>query len=34
MLEDIILTAENQALIKVDSAQSQELGKFNIPGLM
>ncbi len=34
MLEDLILTAVNEALRKVDSAQSQELGKFNIPGLM
>ena len=34
MLEDLILTCINEALRKVDSAQSQELGKFNIPGLM
>lgn len=34
MLEDLILTCVNEALIKVDSAQSQEFGKFNIPGLM
>lgn len=34
MLEDLILTCVNEALRKVDSAQSQELGKFNIPGLM
>ena len=34
MLEDLILTCVNEALKKVDSAQSQELGKFNIPGLM
>ena len=34
MLEDLILTCVNDALRKVDSAQSQELGKFNIPGLM
>ena len=32
MLEDLILTCVNEALRKVDSAQSQELGKFNIPG--
>ena len=34
MLEDLILTCVNEALRKVDSSQSQELGKFNIPGLM
>ena len=34
MLEDLILTGVNEALRKVDSAQSQEFGKFNIPGLM
>ena len=34
MLEDLILTCVNEALRKVDSAQSQELGKINIPGLM
>lgn len=34
MLEDLILTCTNEALRKVDSAQSQELGKFNIPGFM
>ena len=34
MLEDLILTCVNEALRKVDSAQSQEIGKFNIPGLM
>ena len=34
MLEDLIFTCVNEALRKVDSAQSQELGKFNIPGLM
>lgn len=34
MLEDLILTCVNEALRKVDSAQSQEFGKFNIPGLM
>ena len=34
MLEDLILTCVNEALRKVDSAQSQELGKYNIPGLM
>lgn len=34
MLEDLILTCVNEALRKVNSAQSQEFGKFNIPGLM
>ena len=34
MLEDLILTAVNEALRKVDSAQAQSLGKYNIPGLM
>ena len=34
MLEDLILTCVNEALRKVDSAQAEQLGKFNIPGLM
>ena len=34
MLEDLILTCVNEALIKVDSAQAYQLGKFNIPGFM
>lgn len=34
MLEDLILTCANEALRKVDSAQAESLGKFNIPGLM
>ena len=34
MLQDLILTCTNEALRKVDSAQAQELGKYNIPGLM
>lgn len=33
MLQDIILTCVNDALKKVDSATSQEFGKYNIPGL-
>ena len=33
MLEDLILTCVNEALRKVDSAQADQLGKFNIPGL-
>ena len=34
MLEDLILTCINDALRKVDTAQAEGLGKFNIPGLM
>lgn len=34
MLEDLILTCINEALRKVDNAQSASLGKYNIPGLM
>lgn len=34
MLEDLILTCVNEALRKVDNAQAEQLGKFNIPGLM
>ncbi len=34
MLEDLILTCINEALRQVDSAQADQLGKFNIPGLM
>jgi len=34
MLEDLILTCVNEALKKVDAAQSASLGQFNIPGLM
>ena len=34
MLEDLILTCVNEALRKVDSAQSAGFGKYNIPGLM
>ena len=34
MLQDLILTAVNEALRKVDSAQAQSLGKYNIPGMM
>lgn len=33
MLQDIILTCVNDALKKVDTATSQEFGKYNIPGL-
>ena len=34
MLEDLILTCVNEALRKVDSAQADQLGKFNITGFM
>lgn len=34
MLQDLIITCVNEALRKVDSAQSASMGKFNIPGMM
>ena len=34
MLEDLILTCINEAMRKVDDAQNQSFGKYNIPGLM
>lgn len=34
MLQDLILTATNEALRKVDDAQAAQMGKYNIPGLM
>ena len=34
MLQDLIITAVNEALRKVDEAQAASLGKYNIPGLM
>jgi len=34
MLQDLIITCINEALRKVDSAQSASMGKFNIPGMM
>ena len=34
MLQDLILTATNEALRKVDSEQAASLGKYNISGLM
>lgn len=34
MLQDLILTCINEALRKVDAAQTQSFGKYNIPGLM
>jgi len=34
MLQDLVITCVNEALRKVDAAQSAALGKYNIPGLM
>lgn len=34
MLEDLILACVNDAMKKVDAEQSQQMGKFNIPGIM
>ena len=34
MLQDLILTAINEALRKVDEAQAASLGKYSIPGIM
>ncbi len=33
MLQDLIITCINEALRKVDSAQSESMGKYNIPGM-
>ena len=33
MLQDVVLTAVNEALKKADSMMEQEMGSFNIPGL-
>ena len=33
MLQDLVLTAVNEALKKADSMMEQEMGSFNIPGL-
>lgn len=33
MLQDLIVTALNEAFRKADEAASQDLGKFNIPGM-
>lgn len=33
MLQDLILTAVNEALNKADSMMQSELGQFNIPGM-
>ena len=34
MLQDLILTAVNEALSKADSMMQEGLGGFNIPGIM
>ena len=34
MLQDLIITCVNDALKQVDSAQTAQMGKYNIPGLM
>ncbi len=34
MLQDLIITCVNDAMRKVDAAQSAQFGKYNIPGLM
>ena len=34
MLQDLIMACVNEALRKVDAAQAQSFGKYNIPGLM
>lgn len=34
MLQDLIITCVNDALSKVDSATEQQMGKFNISGIM
>ena len=34
MLQDLIMTAINEALRKVDDASNDAMGKYNIPGLM
>ncbi len=33
MLQDLVLTAVNEALKQADSMMEQELGGFNVPGL-
>lgn len=34
MLQDLVLTAVNEALRQVDSEAAKAVGKYNIPGLM
>ncbi len=33
MLQDLIMTAINEAMKKVDDATNSEMGKYNIPGM-
>ena len=33
MLQDLVLTAVNEALNKADSMMQSELGQFNVPGM-
>ena len=33
MLQDLVLTAVNEALSKADSMMQSELGQFNVPGM-
>ncbi len=33
MLQDLIMTAINEAMKKVDDATASEMGKYNIPGM-
>lgn len=33
MLQDLVLTAVNEALSKADSMMQSEMGSFNVPGL-
>ena len=33
MLQDLIMTATNEAMKKVDDATNSEMGKYNIPGM-
>lgn len=34
MLQDLILTAVNEVMSKADAAMQNEMGSFNIPGMM
>ena len=34
MLQDLVITCVNEALRKVDEAQANAMGKYNIPGFM
>ena len=34
MIQDLIVTCVNEAMRKVDEAQTAAMGKYNIPGLM